>query len=280
MPSAGDETGAEAGADAGDETGGGADTAFPFLRYCFLRVPVFPLPSFGQRPWPADPPAAAQLQRELAPQVVRAAPAGFAPRFVTGVDAAFPRRAGRAERECAAAAVVWDLRERRVVEELVARTPLTFPYVPGLLSFREGPAVLEVLSRLRSGVECLLCDGQGRAHPRRFGLACHLGLLLGVPSVGCAKSRLVGEARDPGPRRGDRAPLEHRGERVGTVLRTRDRVRPVFVSPGHLMDLPTAERIVLAAGGGYRLPEPTRRADALLAGRGRRPAGTDAGIRG
>ena len=243
-------------------------------------MPDFSLPSVARRPWPADPPAALRLQRELAPQVVREAPAGFEPRFVTGVDAAFPRRAGGAGRDCAAAAVVWDLRERWVVEEVVAGTPLTFPYVPGLLSFREGPAVLAALSRLRSPVECLLCDGQGMAHPRRFGIACHLGLLLGVPSVGCAKSRLVGEAREPGARRGDRAPLEHRGERVGTVLRTRDRVRPVFVSPGHLMDLPTAERIVLAGGGGFRLPEPTRRADALLGGRGRLPAGTGAGARG
>lgn len=221
-------------------------------------------------PWPTDPPAARELQRELAGQVVGTPPEGFEPRFVAGVDAAFPRTGGTRmrgrgdARECAAAAVVWDLAERRVVEERIVRLPVTFPYVPGLLSFREGPAVLAALAALDSPVECLLCDGQGRAHPLRFGLACHLGLLAGLPSIGCAKSRLVGDWELPGSRRGERSPLVHRGERVGTVLRTRDGVRPVFVSAGHLMDLPTAERIVLRCGAGYRLPEPTRRADAAV----------------
>lgn len=249
----------------GGATGGGTGSPAPTI---LLPVPDFPVFPFAERPWPREPGEAVRLQRELAPRVVRAAPAEFEPRLVAGVDAAFPRRSGAGERECLAAAVVWDLRERQVVEEVVVRQPLTFPYVPGLLSFREGPAVLAALSGLRSPVECLVCDGQGMAHPRRFGLACHLGLLTGLPSVGCAKSRLVGEAPEPGLRRGDRTPLEHRGERVGTVLRTRDRVKPVFVSPGHRMDLPTAERLVLAAGGGFRLPEPTRRADALVSGRG------------
>lgn len=219
-------------------------------------------------PWPTDPPAARALQRELAGQVVGAPPEGFEPRFVAGVDAAFPRTGGTRTRgrgdarECAAAAVVWDLAECRVVEERIVRLPVTFPYVPGLLSFREGPAALAALAALDSPVDCVLCDGQGRAHPLRFGLACHLGLLAGLPSIGCAKSRLAGDAAPPGSRRGERSPLVHRGERVGTALRTRDGVRPVFVSAGHLMDLPTAERIVLRCGAGYRLPEPTRRADA------------------
>lgn len=215
-------------------------------------------------PWPTDAPAARALQRALAGQVVGTPPDGFEPRLVAGVDAAFPRSGGRrgAGRECAAAAVVWDLAERRVVEERVVRLPVTFPYVPGLLSFREGPAVLAALAALDSPVECVLCDGQGRAHPLRFGLACHIGLLAGLPSIGCAKSRLVGDWAPPGERRGRRAPLVHRGELVGTVLRTRDGVRPVFVSAGHLMDLPTAERIVLRCGAGFRLPEPVRRADA------------------
>lgn len=221
-------------------------------------------------PWPTDPQAARALQRELVAQVVEAPPDGFEPRFVAGVDAAFPRTGGaRARgrggaRECAAAAVVWDLAESRVVEERVVRRPVTFPYVPGLLSFREGPAALAALAALAAPVDCVLCDGQGRAHPLRFGLACHLGLLAGLPSIGCAKSRLVGDWEPPGLRRGERSPLVHRGERVGTVLRTRDGVRPVFVSAGHRMDLPTAERIVLRCGAGYRLPEPTRRADAAV----------------
>lgn len=160
-----------------------------------------------------------------------------------------------------AAAVAWSVRERRVIEERVARRPLTFPYVPGLLSFREAPAVLAALSELTAPVDALLCDGHGIAHPRRFGLACHVGVLTGTPAIGCAKSVLVGQHGEVGPSRGLRVPLEHRDERVGTVLRTRDRVRPVFVSIGHRMDLPTAEALVLACAIGFRLPEPIRRAD-------------------
>lgn len=190
----------------------------------------------------------------------RRAPAGFAPEVVAGLDAAFPRGG----RECVAAAVAWSVRERRVVEERVIRRPLTFPYVPGLLSFREAPAVLAALSELETPVDALLCDGHGLAHPRRFGLACHLGVLTGMPAIGCAKSVLVGTPEDAGPARGSRGPLEHRGERIGSVLRTRDRVRPVFVSIGHRVDLTSAERLVLACAIGFRLPEPIRRADRLV----------------
>lgn len=190
----------------------------------------------------------------------RRAPAGFAPEVVAGLDAAFPRGG----RECVAAAVAWSVRERRVVEERVARRPLTFPYVPGLLSFREAPAVLAALSELETPVDALLCDGHGLAHPRRFGLACHLGVLTGMPAIGCAKSVLVGTPEDVDPARGSKGSLEHRGERIGSVLRTRDRVRPVFVSIGHRVDLTSAERLVLACAIGFRLPEPIRRADRLV----------------
>lgn len=161
--------------------------------------------------------------------------------------------------------VVWDAEAREAIEAHVAWRPLTFPYVPGLLSFREAPAALAVLRRLRMRPDAILCDGHGVAHPRRFGLACHLGVVTGLPSVGCAKSRYVGEHREPGRLRGARSALVDAGERVGTVLRTRRGVKPVFVSVGHRFGLREAERLVLRCAVRYRLPEPTRLADRLAA---------------
>jgi deoxyribonuclease V len=146
----------------------------------------------------------------------------------------------------------------------VAVRPLRLPYVPGLLSFREDPAVLAALRRLRATPDVLLYDGHGLAHPRRFGVACHIGLIVDRPAIGCAKSRLVGMHREPGWRRGSAAPLLDGGEVIGSVLRTRDGVRPVFVSVGHRIDLRTARRIVLACALRHRLPEPTRLADQLV----------------
>lgn len=210
--------------------------------------------------WEVSPREAAAIQRELAERVEAKAPAGFVPRIAAGLDAAFPRGG----RECVAAAVAWDVRERRVLEERVVRRPLTFPYVPGLLSFREAPAVLAALAELETPVDALLADGHGLAHPRRFGLACHLGVLTGIPAVGCAKSVLVGTHGEVDLQRGSEGPLEHRGERIGTVLQTRDRVRPVFVSIGHRIDLESAVELVLACAIGFRLPEPIRRADRLV----------------
>lgn len=214
----------------------------------------------ASHPWDVSPRRAAAIQRELAGRVEEEAPPGFDPGVVAGLDAAFPPGG----RECVAAAVAWSLPDRRVLEERVARRPLTFPYVPGLLSFREAPAVLAVLSELNTPVDALLCDGHGRAHPRRFGLACHVGVLTGIPAVGCAKSVLVGAHGEIDSARGSKAPLEHRGERVGTVLRTRDGVRPVFVSIGHRVDLSAAETLVMECAIGFRLPEPIRRADRLV----------------
>ena len=210
--------------------------------------------------WRVSPRRAVAIQRELAERVERKNPGVFDPAVVAGLDVAFPKGG----KECVAAAVAWCIHERRAVEERVVRRPLSFPYVPGLLSFREAPAVLAALGELETPVDALLCDGHGVAHPRRFGLACHLGVLTGIPAVGCAKSVLVGEHAEPGSERGATVPLVHRDERVGTVLRTRDRVRPVFVSVGHLVDLRAAEALVLACAIGFRLPEPVRRADRLV----------------
>jgi deoxyribonuclease V len=148
--------------------------------------------------------------------------------------------------------------------ELVERVGLigaaTFPYVPGLLSFREAPTVLEAFERLESRPDVVLCDGQGYAHPRRVGLACHLGLWLDLPTIGCAKSWFCGEYAEPGPERGDRSPLTDKGEVVGAVVRTRRRVKPLFVSPGHRCDLEGAVSVVLATTPKYRLPLPARAA--------------------
>jgi deoxyribonuclease V len=210
--------------------------------------------------WNVSPREAATIQRELAASVART-PLARRPRVVAGVDAAFTR-----DGECCIAGVVlWDRREQRTLEQHVALRPLTFPYVPGLLSFREAPAVLAALRKLRREPDALICDGQGLAHPRRFGLACHVGVLSCLPTVGCAKSRLVGSHVEPGRRRGSRTPLTDGRERIGTVLRTRDGVRPLFVSIGHRVDLAAAVRLVLDCAVRYRLPEPTRLADRLVA---------------
>lgn len=204
------------------------------------------------------------MQRRLAGRVrLLAQPV---PRHLVGLDCAFTATS------VLAVAVVWDLAAAQVLEVRSAHAPLRFPYVPGLLSFREVPALLAVLRRVRTPVDGVLCDGQGIAHPRRFGLASHLGVIVGLPTVGCAKSRLCGEDAAPGPHRGDRAPLQDGDERLGTVLRTRDGVRPLYVSPGHLIDHDSAVRWVLAAGGGYRLPEPVRLADRGVAEYKRRGA--------
>jgi deoxyribonuclease V len=210
--------------------------------------------------WDVSPERAIAIQKTLAGRVRRTRPRRE-PRLVAGIDVAFTRDGD----SCIAAALVWDTRECKTVERQVAVCPLTFPYVPGLLSFREGPAVLAALRRLKSTPDALMCDGQGYAHPRRFGLACHLGVIVGLPSVGCGKSRLCGEHGEPGRKRGAKAPLMDGGERIGTVLRTRDGVRPVYVSVGHRIDLASAEKLVLRCGAGYRLPEPTRLADRLVA---------------
>lgn len=210
--------------------------------------------------WKLSPAAAARVQQRLASRVRRRG-LEVEPRSVAGLDCAFSRDG----RRCLAAVVVWDPIDEVVIEERFADRPLSFPYVPGLLSFREAPALLAALRKLRHVPEALMVDGHGLAHPRRFGIACHVGVLCDLPTIGVAKSRLVGEHRQPAAQRGSRAALLQGGERIGTVLRTRSCVKPVFVSIGHATDLASAERLVLRTGGGFRLPEPTRRADAAVA---------------
>jgi deoxyribonuclease V len=206
--------------------------------------------------WSVTPQEAIAIQRRLASTVSIVKPRTRI-RFVAGVDAAFSRDG----KLCIAAAVVWDVNEQLMIENHTTSRPLTFPYVPGLLSFREAPAVIAALRKLRHEPDAIMCDAQGYAHPRRFGLACHIGVIAGRPTVGCAKSLLIGQYREPALRRGSCTALRDRGERVGTVLRTREGVKPVFVSVGHMIDLDTAERLVLRCAVQYRLPEPTRLAD-------------------
>ena len=196
------------------------------------------------------------IQLELAARV-RCVPLMSPLRLVAGVDASFSGN------RVFAAACLYALLSLEPVEDATASRELDFPYVSGFLSFREGPAILEAIAALGRKPDLILVDGQGIAHPRGLGIASHLGVLLGVPTIGCAKSRLVGEFREPGRERGCRARLEFKGRTVGAVVRTRTGVRPLFVSPGHLVDLPGSVQVVLRTAAGFRIPEPLRRADAL-----------------
>lgn len=155
------------------------------------------------------------------------------------------------------------------LETATAERAVEFPYIPGLLGFREVPVIMEAFGKLKTSPDVTIVDGQGLAHPRRFGLACHLGVELDIPTIGCAKSRLVGEYREPGRRRGCKTALKYNGETIGAVLRTREGVKPVFVSVGHRVDLDGAVRLTLRAAKGFRLPEPIRAAH-RAAGRWRR----------
>ena len=184
-------------------------------------------------------------------------------RTVAGVDVGFDRRSSC----CRAAVVVLQLPALALEEQVVVVRPVQFPYVPGLLAFREAPVALAALAALTAPPDLLICDGQGLAHPRRFGLACHLGLLADIPAIGAAKSRLIGSHAPVGDERGDWQPLIDAGEVIGAVLRTRPGAHPLYVSPGHRISLASALELVLCCTARYRLPEPTRRAHQLASGR-------------
>ncbi|MFG3041627.1 endonuclease V [Streptomyces sp. NPDC048330] len=210
--------------------------------------------------WPADETAALAVQRELRGRLVldETGP-GVGTGHVTGLDVAYDD-----ERDLvAAAAVVLDARTLEVVEEATAVGRVSFPYVPGLLAFREIPTVLAALDALTADPGLLVCDGYGLAHPRRFGLACHLGVLTGRPSVGVAKNPFAFAYEPPGDARGDTSPLLADGEEVGRALRTQAGVKPVFVSVGHRVSLAAACAHTLHLAPRYRIPETTRHADSL-----------------
>jgi deoxyribonuclease V len=212
--------------------------------------------------WDLTPREAIALQTELRGRVERKDRIG-AVRRIAGVDVGFEQD-GRVTR---AAVAVLEYPGLALVEQVVVRVATTFPYVPGLLSFREAPAVLAAFERIRIAPDLILYDGQGIAHPRRFGIASHVGLLLDCPSIGVAKSRLVGAHRMPATRRGAWTPLRDAGELIGAVLRTRAGVKPLYVSIGHRVSLETAVRWTMACVTRYRLPETTRWAHRLASAR-------------
>jgi deoxyribonuclease V len=206
-------------------------------------------------PWDFSPKDAVALQRRLASLVVLQ-PLPKPIRLVAGADVGY-----RQQRDTVVAAVaVHALPGFELVELAHAEERVSFPYVPGLLSFREIPPLLSVFKRLRHRPDVVLCDGQGLAHPRRLGLAAHLGLWLNLATVGSAKSRLVGQHTRVGLRRGQYRALMDHGERVGVVLRTRTGVKPLYVSPGHLADVEGSRRLALRCCRGFRIPEPIRTA--------------------
>jgi len=208
--------------------------------------------------WDVTLAEAKALQEKLSGMVERRNGPGLGrrPRLIGGVDVACPS----SHPVAVAVVVVMTRPGMEVVEVKGAVARLRFPYIPGFLSFREGEAVARALELVAAEVECFIFDGQGICHPRRLGLASHLGLLLERPAIGCAKSLLLGHDGAPSPRRGSRRQIRDGTEVVGCALRTRQGVKPVYVSIGHLVDLPTATGIILSSCSRYRLPEPQREA--------------------
>ncbi|MEL6385253.1 MAG: deoxyribonuclease V [Cyanobacteria bacterium J06626_18] len=223
--------------------------------------------------WPPTPAEAIALQTDLRSQVRLEDELPTTVQYVAGVDAGFEND-GTITR---AAVAVLAFPALSLVDSALVKRPTTFPYVPGLLSFREIPAVLDALQQLKIAPDLILCDGQGIAHPRRFGIASHLGLILDRPTIGVAKSRLIGTHADLPPEKGAWVPLLDKGETIGAVLRSRTNTNPLFISSGHKISLPTALDYVLRCTPKYRLPETTRLADRLASNRGAMPpiAGKD-----
>jgi deoxyribonuclease V len=206
--------------------------------------------------WPKDIHGAWSVQEKLRERV-KITPLKKAPSLVAGVDAAF------LDNKAIASACLYSYPSVEVVDTAFEEKKLTFPYIPGFLTFREGPAIVSALKKLKKRPDILLVDGQGIAHPRGIGIASHLGVILDMPSIGCAKSRLVGEYAEPDSEKGDWSYLWYNDRIVGAVLRTRSGVRPLFVSPGHRIDLTGSITIVLNCARKYRIPEPLRKADIL-----------------
>lgn len=209
--------------------------------------------------WNLTPSQAIELQKQLASEIVEQDDFTEPIKTVAGIDLGYSEKTNTSR----AVVVVLSFPALELIESSEAILPIQFPYVPGLLSFRETPVALKALANLKNVPDLILCDGQGKAHPRRFGIACHLGLFTDVPSVGVAKSILVGKFEDLGETRGSTAPLIHKKEQVGVALRTKDRVQPVYVSVGNRISLETAIDYVLRCTPKYRLPETTRLADKL-----------------
>lgn len=214
-----------------------------------------------RHPWDISPADAREIQESLRDRVILHDQLGRVDQ-VAGVDVGFEDQGNTVR----AAVAILGFPELELQQQAIARLPTCFPYVPGLLSFRELPGVLAALENLDQLPDLILCDGQGYAHPRRFGIACHLGVLTDLPTIGVGKSRLIGHYTEPGPDKGDWSPLMDQGEQIGAVLRTRKGVKPLFISAGHRVSLSSAIEWVLACTRHYKLPETTRWAHRLASG--------------
>jgi deoxyribonuclease V len=217
-------------------------------RYCRMREEL------GSFIWPENISEARAIQMAFKDKV-KIIPLRKKPRLIAGVDAAF------FEDKIIGVACLYKYPEIIPIEDSFALTEVSFPYIPGFLSFREGPVIIEALNSLKIKPHIILFDGQGVAHSKGMGIASHIGVILDIPTVGCAKSRLVGEYKEPRGKKGNWSSLRYNGRTVGAVLRTRDNVKPVFVSPGNRIDLKTSIKIVLKCTTKFRIPEPLRRAD-------------------
>lgn len=217
---------------------------------------------YQRHPWTLSVEEATAIQNQLSGEIITSDQLSEV-NYVAGVDVGFEENYAISR----AAVAVLSFPELQLIEQAIARRPTTFPYIPGFLSFREVPVVLDALSQIKITPDLILCDGQGIAHPRRFGLASHLGLLITVPTIGVAKSRLIGQHEELPQQKGNWQPLRHRGEVIGAVVRSRTGVKPLYVSPGHRISLPTAIDYVLRCTPKYRLPETTRWADKLASNR-------------
>lgn len=218
---------------------------------------------YQRHAWQLTLDEAIAIQEQLQAEVITEDKFKEPVQYVAGVDMGFEAD-GTISR---AAVAVLSFPDLQVIETSLAYRPTTFPYIPGFLSFREIPAVLDALEKITTIPDIILCDGQGIAHPRRFGIACHLGVLVDIPTIGVAKSLLVGKHEIVPETRGSWQPLIHKGETIGAVLRSRTKVKPLYISSGHRVSLPTAIDYVLRCTPKYRLPETTRIADKLASNR-------------
>lgn len=205
--------------------------------------------------WNLDPQTAIELQKKLAAQIITSTPLDTASiKLIAGVDVSVKNGISRA------AVAVLSFPELSLVEVVTAQTPTPFPYIPGLLSFREGAVILDAHQQLQNQPDVYIFDGMGIMHPRRLGIASHMGLWLNRPTIGCGKTHFVGSYAEPAPERGAYEPVNYHGEIVGVVLRTKNHVKPIYISVGHLGTLDTARELVLQCTTTYRLPEPIRAA--------------------
>jgi len=210
---------------------------------------------------PSSVARALEFQRELSKKVIIKKELKEL-RTVAGADLSILKN----EKKLICGIVLFSYPDLTEIERVYTVSDERFPYIPGLLAFREGPAIIETFKKLGQRPDLLIIDGQGIAHPRGFGIACHVGVLLDIPAMGIAKKRLYGKYAEPGEKRGSWSPLlSKEGDVIGSVLRTRDNTKPVFVSPGHKIDTESAREIALVCARGYRIPEPTRRADIYVA---------------